>query len=121
MGTIAKGHADAIEQLGVKCIGGNFILEIRFLSMLDGHEIKTLQLATNADASKVMATRAGRFIVRTGEILYLYSADFEKIATKPLPLDRKVQRKVIGRSNGSNSSLSLMSTVHFGVAGAAAG
>ena len=73
--------------------GGNFVLDIRILSMLDGHEIKAFQLPTNADASKVMATREGRFIVRTGEILYLYSANFEKIASKALPLDRKVQEE----------------------------
>ena len=73
--------------------GGNFVLEIRILSMVDGHEIKAFQLATNADASKVMATREGRFIVRTGEILYLYSAHFEKIASRALPLDRKVQEE----------------------------
>lgn len=73
--------------------GGNFVLEIRILSMLDGNEIKAFQLATNAEASKVMATREGRFIVRTGEILYLYSANFEKIASRALPLDRKVQEE----------------------------
>jgi hypothetical protein len=69
--------------------GGNFVLDIKILSMLDGHKIKALQLITNADASKVMATRDGRFLVRTGEIIYLYSANFEKIASRVLLLKRQ--------------------------------
>lgn len=69
---------------------GNFILYMKILSTLDGHEIKSLRFTTNADSTKVMATRDGRFLVRTGEILYLYSADFERIASKPLPLQKKV-------------------------------
>src|SRR5581483_6864408 len=70
--------------------GGNFILYMKILSTLDGHEIKALRLTTNADSTKVMATRDGTFLVRTGDILYLYSADFERIASTPLPLQQKV-------------------------------
>ncbi|HET9285535.1 MAG TPA: hypothetical protein VFR24_26590 [Candidatus Angelobacter sp.] len=70
--------------------GGNFILEMRILSTVDGHEIKAIRMTTNADSTKVMATRNGRFVVRTGEILYLYSADFQRIASKPLPFQKKV-------------------------------
>jgi len=73
--------------------GGNFVLDIRVLSTLDGHEIKAFRLPTNAEFSKVMATRQGRFVVRTGDILYLYSADFQRIAAKPLPLRRQVQEE----------------------------
>lgn len=72
---------------------GNFVVDIRILSALDGHEIKALQLATNAAATQVMATREGRFLVRTGEVLYLYSANFEPIASKALPLLRAVQEE----------------------------
>ncbi len=70
--------------------GGNFILDMRVLSTQDGSEIKALRLTTNADSTKVMATREGRFLVRTGEILYLYSADFQKIASKALPLQKNI-------------------------------
>ena len=45
---------------------GNFILEIKILNAKDGSEIKSLQFPTNADSSKVLATRDGNFIVRTG-------------------------------------------------------
>ena len=69
---------------------GNFILEMRVLSAIDGHEIKAISLITNADSTKVMATRDGRFVVRTGDILYLFSADFKKLAYKQLPLQKKV-------------------------------
>jgi hypothetical protein len=73
--------------------GGNFVLDIRILSILDGHELAAIHLTTSADSSKVLATRNGRFIVRTGEILYLYSANFEIIAAKTLPLNRQVQEE----------------------------
>jgi hypothetical protein len=69
---------------------GNFVLEIRVLNAQDGSDVKSLQLPTNAEFSKVMATRNGRFIVRTGDILYLYSADFERLASRALPLKRQV-------------------------------
>lgn len=72
---------------------GNFTLAIRVLNAQDGKEIKSMDLPTSAEFSKVMATRDGKFIVRTGDILYLYSADFEKLASKPLPLKRQVQEE----------------------------
>lgn len=72
---------------------GNFTLEIRVLNAQDGKEIKSLDLPTSAEFSKVIATRDGKFIVRTGDILYLYSANFERLASKPLPLKREVQEE----------------------------
>ncbi|MGB8130239.1 MAG: hypothetical protein WCG81_10645 [Candidatus Angelobacter sp.] len=72
---------------------GNFILEIKILNAQDGSELKSLQLPTNAEFSKVLATRDGKFIVRTGDILYLYSADFARLASHPLPLKRQVQEE----------------------------
>jgi len=72
---------------------GNFMLAIRVLNAQDGKEIKSLDLPTSAEFSKVIATRDGKFIVRTGDILYLYSANFEKLASKPLPLKRAVQEE----------------------------
>jgi len=72
---------------------GNFTLEIRVLNAQDGKEIKALDLPTSAEFSKVIATRYGNFIVRTGDILYLYSANFEKLASRPLPLKRQVQEE----------------------------
>ena len=68
---------------------GNFILEIRVLNAADGSEIKSLNLTTNADFSKVIATHDGKFIVRTGDIVYLYSADFQRLASRSLPLKRQ--------------------------------
>lgn len=69
---------------------GNFTLAIRVLNAHDGKEIKSLDLPTSAEFSKVIATRDGKFIVRTGDILYLYSANFEQLASRPLPLKREV-------------------------------
>jgi hypothetical protein len=68
---------------------GNFILEIKVLNAHDGAEVKSLQLTTNAEFSKVLATRDGKFIVRTGDVLYLYSADFTRLASHALPLKRQ--------------------------------
>jgi len=72
---------------------GNFTLAIRVLNVQDGKEIKSMDLPTSAEFSKIIATRDGKFIVRTGDILYLYSANFEKLASKPLPLKRAVQEE----------------------------
>lgn len=72
---------------------GNFILEIKVLNAEDGKDIKSLDLPTNAEFSKVIATRDGRFIVRTGDIVYLYSANFERLASRALPLQRQVQEE----------------------------
>ena len=68
-------------------------MEIKILNAADGTEIKSLQLPTNAEFSKVLATRDGKFIVRTGDILYLYSADFTRLASHALPLKRQVQEE----------------------------
>jgi len=72
---------------------GNFILEIKILNAADGTEIKSLQLPTNAESSKVLATHDGKFIVRSGDILYLYSADFTRLASHALPLKRQAEEE----------------------------
>jgi hypothetical protein len=72
---------------------GNFLLDIRVVSTRDGSDVKSLELPTSAEFSKVLATRDGRFIVCTGEILYLYSADFVRLASRALPLKRLVQEE----------------------------
>jgi hypothetical protein len=72
---------------------GNFLLDIRAVSARDGSDVKSLTLPTSAEFSKVLATRDGRFIVCTGEILYLYSADFVRLASRALPLKRQVQEE----------------------------
>jgi hypothetical protein len=72
---------------------GNFILEIKILNAADGTEIKSLELPTNAEFSKVLATHDGQFIVRTGDILYLYSANFRRLASHTMPLKRQAQEE----------------------------
>ena len=67
---------------------GNFLLNLEVLDVRDGHEISAAQFTTNAGYSRVLPTRDGRFLVRTGDLLYLYSAAFEKIATRKLELKR---------------------------------
>lgn len=72
---------------------GNFILQIKVLDAKDGSEVKSFDLPTNADFSKVVPTHDGKFIVRTGDILYLYSANFERLASRSLPLNRQSQEE----------------------------
>jgi hypothetical protein len=72
---------------------GNFILQIKVLDARDGSEIKSFDLPTNADFSKVVPTHDGKFIVRTGDILYLYSANFERLVSRSLPLNRQTQEE----------------------------
>ena len=72
---------------------GNFLLNIKIVNARDGSDVKSLELPTSAEFSKVLATRDGRFIVRTGEVLYLYSADFVRLASRALPLKRQVQEE----------------------------
>lgn len=67
---------------------GNFLLNLEVLDVRDGHEISAAQFTTNAGYSRVLPTRDGNFLVRAGDLLYLYSAAFEKLATRKLELKR---------------------------------
>lgn len=67
---------------------GNFYLQVELFSTHDGHEIKSMRLPTNSQFSKVIPTHDGKFIVRTGDVLYLYSADCNQLASRKLPLEQ---------------------------------
>ena len=72
---------------------GNFVLQIKVLDAKDGSEVKSFDLPTNADFSKIVPTHDGKFIVRTGDILYLYSPNFERLASYSLPLNGQSQEE----------------------------
>jgi hypothetical protein len=72
---------------------GNFILQVKVLDAKEGSEIRSFDLPTNADFSKIMPTHDGKFIVRTGDILYLYSANFERLGSRSLPLNGQSQEE----------------------------
>jgi len=85
-----------LAKLGPRSAGGgagNFLLNLKVLSAQDGHVLKTMDVVTSGDYSKVLATRDGGFLVRAGNALYLYSAQFEKLASRELPLERIAQRE----------------------------
>lgn len=67
---------------------GNFYLQVELFSARNGHEIKSMRLPTNSQFSKVMPTHDGKFIVRSGDVLYLYSADCNQLASRKLPLEQ---------------------------------
>lgn len=69
---------------------GRFTLQVEFLDTRQGKEMRSLHLTTaSADFSEVYPTHDGKFLVRTGEIMRLYSRGFEELASRPLPLARK--------------------------------
>jgi hypothetical protein len=70
---------------------GSFRLKIVFFDARDGRELKRLEFPTNAEVSSILPTHNGQFLVRTGEVFYLYSAAFEQLSSKPLPRDRSAR------------------------------
>lgn len=67
---------------------GNFFLDVKIFDVHDGHLLNSLQLPTSAAFSKVAPTRDGKFIVRTGEMICLYSSGFQQLASRDLPIKR---------------------------------
>src|SRR5437016_7564855 len=55
---------------------GNFLLDLKILDAHDGRQIKSMRFPTNGAFSKVVRGSGGRFAVRTGDALYLFSPDF---------------------------------------------
>ena len=67
-----------------------FHVQVKIFSAIDGHEIKTLRLTATSQFTKLIPTHDGKFILRIGDVLNLYSANFEPIAWRALPLDKIV-------------------------------
>jgi hypothetical protein len=67
---------------------GNFYLQVEILDIHDGHEIARLRLPACGMFSNVMPARDGNFIVRTGEMLSLYSPALQQVASHRLPLEK---------------------------------
>jgi hypothetical protein len=65
---------------------GRFHLRVAFLNAHDGRQLKTLDVQTNAYLADVLPTHDGQFLIHAGEALYLYSASFELLHSRPLPL-----------------------------------
>jgi hypothetical protein len=68
--------------------GGNFLLTARILDASTGHQIKRMQFVTSADYSTILPAHDGKFIVRAGDVLALFSPDFGLLRSKTLRLDR---------------------------------
>ena len=62
-----------------------YLLRATVLDAHDGHEIKSLQFPLTTDTAKLLSTRAGAFLVRTGDVLSLYSSKFEPVSSRKLP------------------------------------
>ncbi|HLW52666.1 MAG TPA: hypothetical protein VKW06_07465 [Candidatus Angelobacter sp.] len=86
------GRTSGQAKLGPRAPGGgagNFLLIIKVLTPDDGRVIKTLALVTNANISQVLATRDGRFLVRSGFVLTLYSENYEPLVSRELKLEKQ--------------------------------
>lgn len=66
--------------------GGKFLFQAVIFDVGAGIKLRTLQLpTTSSGASRIYPTHDGRFLVRTGDALRLYSTEFEQIGFKLLP------------------------------------
>ena len=63
---------------------GNYILLARVLDPRTGREIKRFRLVTSAESSSILPTHDGKFVIRAGKLLALYSADFEMLAAREM-------------------------------------
>ncbi len=86
-------QAPALKSRNAAGGSGNFMLEIRVFAAGDGHLIRSLRLPTNAELSSVHPLKSGKLLVRTGDILYIYSADFTELLHRSLPILHKAPRE----------------------------
>lgn len=71
---------------------GNFVLVLRFIEAETGREIKRMDFVTSAtEFSGVLPTHDGKFIVRVGDIVGLFSPDFDLLLSRRLPLEKHAQ------------------------------
>jgi hypothetical protein len=71
--------------------GGNFFLLVRIFDTHTGQEIRRMQLLTTAEYSSIAATHDGRFMVRTGNLVSLFSRNFDLLLSRELPLMKEAE------------------------------
>jgi hypothetical protein len=92
--------------------GRRYLLRIVFFSADDGKELKTLLLTTSGnDRSWLYPTHDGKFLLRTGDILRVYSANFQEETKTTLPHSATAARQV---SMVSVSPSGKLINVHYG-------
>lgn len=75
-------------------INGNpaaFYLQIEILDARNGNPIKSLLLPCSSESGKVMPLSGGAFLAQSGNVLSLYSAKFEQVASRQLLVATAVQ------------------------------
>ena len=106
---------------------GRFHVKIAFLEASDGRELKTLDVQTNAYVADVLPTHDGQFLIHAGEALYLYSASFERLRLRRLPMAKVAQdeswdvgvspagtnvflahHQIFGRKEGSRTDVEIL-------------
>jgi len=66
--------------------GGSFRLKLSIFDVHSGKALKQMDIPASSEAASVIPTHDGSFIVRTGESVALYSADFRPLKSIQLPM-----------------------------------
>jgi len=85
---VMQNEVDVPGQTSVSAGDAGFHVQIKIFSASDGHEIKSLRLPATSQFTKLIPTHDGKFILRTGDVVNLYSANFEQLAWRSLPLNK---------------------------------
>jgi hypothetical protein len=92
--------------------GGRYSLLVVFFDAATGHELKTIHLATSSlSNSRIYRTHDGQFLIRTGQVLALYSRDLREIGSVRLqddPDERNQSWSVNILSSGHSIEATLM-------------
>lgn len=73
---------------GVSGGGGNFSLTLKVLSVEDGLVLGSASVITSGEISRVVATRAGAFVVQAGAALYSFSSTLQQTAFRSLVFEK---------------------------------
>jgi hypothetical protein len=67
----------------------DFVMVTDIFDARDGHKIKRLVLPADAERDVLTPTHAGEFLVRSGDLLTIYSANFQLLASRQLTFSPK--------------------------------
>jgi hypothetical protein len=66
---------------------GKFALRVEFIDVANRKHVRSLRLSTSGSGfSQLYPLHHGKFLIRTGELMRVYSETFEELATRQLPL-----------------------------------
>lgn len=81
-----RGKPPSLSERTLSGGGGSFFLIVKVFDARTGREVRRMEVPTSSDYSIVLPMRDGRFLIRAGNFLGLYSQDFALLASRELPL-----------------------------------